>query len=66
MNTYFDTQDMLSEYVAYLTKQPQMKSTNSFTMEQQNAAEKVLESIWCSDGKHWSDRIWSNKNKYRK
>ena len=22
MNTYFDTQDMLSEYVAYLTKQP--------------------------------------------
>ena len=57
MNTYFDTQDMLSEYVAYLTKQPQMKSTNSFTME------KVLESIWCSDGKHWSDRIWSNKNK---
>ena len=63
MNTYFDTQDMLSEYVAYLTKQPQMKSTNSFTMEQQNAAEKVLASIWCSDGKHWSDRIWSNKNK---
>lgn len=63
MNTYFDTQDMLSEYVAYLTKQPQMKPTNSFTMEQQNAAEKVLESIWCSDGKHWSDRIWSNKNK---
>ena len=63
MNTYFDTQDMLSEYVAQLTKQPQMKSTNSFTMEQQNAAEKVLESIWCSDGKHWSDRIWSNKNK---
>lgn len=63
MNTYFDTQDMLSEYVAYLTKKPQMKSTNSFTMEQQNAAEKVLESIWCSDGKHWSDRIWSNKNK---
>lgn len=63
MNTYFDTQEMLSEYVAYLTKQPQMKSTNSFTMEQQNAAEKVLESIWCSDGKHWSDRIWSNKNK---
>ena len=63
MNTYFDTQDMLSEYVAYLTKEPQMKSTNSFTMEQQNAAEKVLESIWCSDGKHWSDRIWSNKNK---
>lgn len=63
MNTYFDTQDMLSEYVTYLTKQPQMKSTSSFTMEQQNAAEKVLESIWCSDGKHWSDRIWSNKNK---
>lgn len=63
MNTYFDTQDMLSEYVAYLTKQPQMKTTSSFTMEQQKAAEKVLESIWCSDGKHWSDRIWSNKNK---
>ncbi len=24
-------------------------------------AERVIHSIWCKDGKDWSDRIWSNK-----
>lgn len=23
--------------------------------------EAVLNSVWCADGKHWSNRIWSNK-----
>ena len=25
--------------------------------------EHVLKSIWCADGKHWSDRVWANKSK---
>lgn len=24
-------------------------------------AEEVLKSVWCADGKHWSDRVWDNK-----
>lgn len=29
---------------------------------EQQSAQKVLDSVWCSDGKHWSDRVWNNKN----
>lgn len=25
------------------------------------AMEKCLDTIWCADGKHWSERIWKNK-----
>lgn len=25
------------------------------------AVEKVLDSVWCADGKHWSDRVWGSK-----
>lgn len=24
-------------------------------------AKRVVNSIWCSDGKHWSDRVWAHK-----
>ena len=27
----------------------------------QKTAKEVINSIWCADGKHWSDRIWQNK-----
>lgn len=27
----------------------------------ETAAEKVVKAIWCSDGQHWSDRIWAHK-----
>jgi hypothetical protein len=27
----------------------------------QGRAEEVLKSVWCADGKHWSDRVWKNK-----
>lgn len=33
----------------------------SFTVEQSTAAETVINSVWCADGQHWSDRIWANK-----
>lgn len=29
----------------------------------EEAAIKAVSSIWCSDGKNWSDRIWDNKAK---
>lgn len=27
----------------------------------QKTAKEVINSIWCADGKHWSNRIWQNK-----
>lgn len=27
----------------------------------EDAVKSAISSVWCSDGKHWSDRIWSNK-----
>ena len=33
----------------------------SFTLLNEQGAKKVIEGIWCADGKHWSNRIWSNK-----
>lgn len=27
----------------------------------QKTAKEVIDSIWCADGKHWSQRIWRNK-----
>ena len=62
MNMYYDMQEIVGNYLALLTKKPEMKNP-VFTMEQKKAAEKVLESVWCADGKHWSNRIWSSKDK---
>lgn len=39
------------------------KSINFNPEFNQNAAEHAIKGIWCSDGKHWSDRIWDNKAK---
>ena len=27
----------------------------------EQSVRKAIESVWCSDGKHWSSRIWTNK-----
>ena len=24
-------------------------------------ADEIVKSVWCADGKHWSDRVWDNK-----
>lgn len=37
---------------------PESISGSAFLLEQRRGVEKVLSSIWCADGKHWSDRIW--------
>ena len=36
------------------------KSSQLFTDD--NAIKRVIESVWCQDGKHWSSRIWTNKS----
>lgn len=31
------------------------------TKVDEEAVKKAIDSIWCADGKHWSNRIWTNK-----
>ena len=37
------------------------KSINFSGEFNQKTAKEVINSIWCADGKHWSNRIWQNK-----
>lgn len=37
---------------------------NTFTADK--AADSVLNSVWAADGKHWSNRVWSNKEELQK
>lgn len=50
---------MYNEVQSIITKNSSDRISNSYV--QLGRAEEVLKSIWCSDGKNWSDRIWSNK-----
>lgn len=36
------------------------KTINTFTISNSAKAEQVVNSIWCADGKHWSQRVWDN------
>lgn len=38
-------------------------SSSTFTLEQETAAKNIINSVWCADGQHWSDRVWKNKSK---
>ena len=33
-----------------------------FTVGFDDGAQKVIDKIWCPDGKHWSSRVWKNKS----
>ena len=37
------------------------KSINFNADFNQKAAHRVIDNVWCADGKHWSDRIWKDK-----
>lgn len=37
----------------------------AFSLTTPNAAEQIVNRIWCSDGKSWSDRIWDDKIKLK-
>lgn len=34
-----------------------------FNMIDKEAANQMINSIWCADGKSWSDRVWTNTSK---
>lgn len=34
----------------------------SFLLENGEGAKVAVESVWCADGKHWSNRIWKQKS----
>lgn len=36
-------------------------SSNGFIMQQDDVIKNVIDAVWCADGKHWSNRIWNNK-----
>lgn len=40
-------------------------AANSFTVGNDNGKD-VIKSIWCSDGRHWSQRIWGNMRDLQK
>lgn len=44
-----------------LTKGAPTAISRAFVMP--GRAEQVLESVWCADGKHWSERVWNNMSK---
>lgn len=48
-STYFDTYHSIS-----------LKGMNIFNKLDNNIVNQVLNSVWCADGKLWSQRIWHN------
>ncbi len=47
---------------AYQTALP---AGSAFSQISTETAEQMIMSVWCADGKTWSDRVWSNTNKLR-
>ena len=44
-----------------ITKNAPDVISNSFVQE--GRAKEIIESVWCADGKHWSQRVWVNTAK---
>ena len=40
-----------------------IKGEATYTQLNLKAAQDMIDSIWCADGKHWSSRIWDNTAK---
>lgn len=45
----------------YNITQAAVSSEMAFTIDNAAAAQNIIDSVWCKDGKHWSNRIWNNK-----
>lgn len=58
---YTEMYNKTSELIKETLKEKGINSVMS-PIEQENALKKVIENIWCEDGKHWSNRIWTNKD----
>ena len=39
-----------------------LKTDLAFGMIDSKAATQIINSVWCADGKSWSDRVWANTN----
>lgn len=59
LNNYTEAYNKVSEMLSQMG----IKAPTISLMEQEKAAKAVLDAIWCSDGKHWSQRIWDHKAK---
>lgn len=42
-----------------------LDSAKAFSRIDRGAAAQMINSIWCADGKSWSDRVWSNLDDLR-
>lgn len=42
-----------------------LPSGSAFSMVNTETAKQMINSIWCSDGKNWSQRIWTNNEKLK-
>lgn len=40
-----------------------LEGVTSYSTISTEAAQQMIQQIWCADGKSWSDRIWTNTNK---
>ena len=40
-----------------------VRDTGAFSLLDREAAEKMINAVWCADGKSWSNRIWTNVEK---
>lgn len=52
---------ILSSHLLELYKKTSVLVSELNTGVNVRAAEEAIKIIWCSDGQHWSDRIWKNK-----
>lgn len=51
---YIENEKLLKQEVGGLIQ-------TKFVMSTDNQVRQVLNSVWCADGKHYSNRIWTNK-----
>ena len=43
-------------------KKAALPSDDAFTIPSESNAQQMINSIWCADGKTWSQRVWKNTN----
>lgn len=45
-----------------VTREVAERFNTTFILDTPNGAKAAIDSIWCYDGEHWSDRIWKHKS----
>lgn len=57
------TEDKLLDFYSTTGTSLEVIEGVNFALVSEEAAKQVVNSIWCADGLHWSNRVWSNKQK---